>query len=735
MKSIERNPSPLRVVLDAALYYVFHFLYLGHPSEILARLWLVHDIADGRFRDDTEDTGKSSGSRDRERELKAWKMLDDSLRESYRAIGVLAGLIAAAVSALFAIDQYTAQTSIRILLLVSLTSSFVSAASCISFLSTVYLDPSIMKYHWVTSGLVYILVLSGPSAWLSIALWTLQAALLAIVWLAEGRIARALVTAMIALRLVLKIWSRLASVQFRVQDFLGELLGRKQGMNHRMVHVNKNTITIRNRYLQSLENILLDIDSSTSKRNAEFNEKIPESSGWPNVPAPLPRDHDRPATRRRPELNRGSGTLPTSGNRTALGSSIQRQNGFPVSPSSTSNDRPVVEPVVMNFLQRMPSLRRAPSPTTEDLHEIMPEPPVISGEHSFRPVKNPTAPAKKTPEPDRGKRTASGTHSLKPRRDTPERTNQDNSARPKPALGSSIQRKNGFPVSPPTTGYHRPLVDPVVMDFLVSRPLAAMAPSPYTEDLQESMPEPPVSGDHGFRPVRNPTAPAKKTPEPDRGKRTASGAHSLKPRRDTPERTSQDNNARYEPALGSSIQRRKGFPVLPPATSNDRPVVDPVVMNFLQRPAWQARSSSTEDLQPSMPEPPVIPGEYTIWHPPNAPSRKTPEPDRGSRTASGTHNSKPRRDAPSYIGRTPERNQEDSAGSKTVLGSSSTQRHNGFPVPPPATSNDRFVVDPVVMDFLVPIPTAIRMEPAPMPSTEDLDLKRVVGRRHSIDSD
>ncbi|KAF5352919.1 hypothetical protein D9758_007916 [Tetrapyrgos nigripes] len=546
MKSIERNPNPSRVVLDAVLYYVFHFLYLGHPSEMLARFWLAHDIAVGRVRDDTEDAGKSSGSRDRERELKAWKMLDDSLRESYRAIGVLAGLIAAAVSALFAIDQYTARASIRVLLLVSLTSSFVSAASCISFLSTVYLDPIIMKHHWMTSGLVYILVLSGPSAWLSIALWTLQAALLAIVWLAEGRTARALVTTMIALLLVLKFWSRLASVQFRVQDFLCELLGRKQGMNHRMVHVNKNTIASRNQYLQSLEKIL-DIDSSITRRDAEFNEKTggDDDSGTsatsyrmrPPRPPPRPFDpgygsvvimSESMPPPRRPPVSLAQPLRPPSFDPGYESVDIMPKSMPPprripppplrppsfdpgyefvdimpksmpppreswyrpstsVSPPTAPNIGPVAEPAVKDFLERMPSARRAPSPSIEDSQESMSEPPATPGGHGILPVKNPSAPAKKTPQSDRANKTASDTQNSKHRGDAPERTNQDNNARCKPSThssGSSTQRHNGFPVPPTATSNDRPVVDPVVMGFLERMPHAmVLAPMSSTEDL------------------------------------------------------------------------------------------------------------------------------------------------------------------------------------------------------------------------------------------------------------
>jgi hypothetical protein len=71
----------LSTVLNAVLYYSFQLLYLGHPSDILARLWLAHDIAYG-----DNDLGNSLGD---ERIQKAWKMFDESMRESYRTLSVL----------------------------------------------------------------------------------------------------------------------------------------------------------------------------------------------------------------------------------------------------------------------------------------------------------------------------------------------------------------------------------------------------------------------------------------------------------------------------------------------------------------------------------------------------------------------------------------------------------------------------------------------------------------------
>jgi len=71
-------------VLDAVLYYFFHFIYLGNPSEVLSRLWLAHDIAHGNA-----GLEKTLGEN---RADQAWRMFDSSMRESYRAIGTLVRL-------------------------------------------------------------------------------------------------------------------------------------------------------------------------------------------------------------------------------------------------------------------------------------------------------------------------------------------------------------------------------------------------------------------------------------------------------------------------------------------------------------------------------------------------------------------------------------------------------------------------------------------------------------------
>ena len=68
-------------ILDAILYYIFHFIYLGYPTDVLARLWLAHDIAHRST--DVDHVSRESQAH------QAWKTFDDSMRESYKAIGTL----------------------------------------------------------------------------------------------------------------------------------------------------------------------------------------------------------------------------------------------------------------------------------------------------------------------------------------------------------------------------------------------------------------------------------------------------------------------------------------------------------------------------------------------------------------------------------------------------------------------------------------------------------------------
>jgi hypothetical protein len=75
--------------MNAVFYYSFHFLYLGHPSDILARLWLAEDISN-------VNNSTTNGAEDSENSLlsdirsaQVWKAFDDSMRESYKATGII----------------------------------------------------------------------------------------------------------------------------------------------------------------------------------------------------------------------------------------------------------------------------------------------------------------------------------------------------------------------------------------------------------------------------------------------------------------------------------------------------------------------------------------------------------------------------------------------------------------------------------------------------------------------
>jgi hypothetical protein len=83
-KSISTRHSPakrlsLKGFLGLILYHIVHLIFLGYPSEILARLWLAHDIAHCS----TDVWGENPGSH------LAWRTFDNSMRESYRTIATL----------------------------------------------------------------------------------------------------------------------------------------------------------------------------------------------------------------------------------------------------------------------------------------------------------------------------------------------------------------------------------------------------------------------------------------------------------------------------------------------------------------------------------------------------------------------------------------------------------------------------------------------------------------------
>lgn len=242
--------------MNAVLYYSFHFLYLGHPSDILARLWVTEDISNVNNVKTNIAEDSDNSLLNEMRSAQVWKAFDDSMRESYKATGIIvifthrliertdilqAGLVAAVISGLFSIDAYRSHAAVRTVLLTSLTSSVFSASLCLSLLSTVYMNPLNIRHNWESYGIVYIIILSGPSAWLSLALWTLQAAILAIVWIGEAVSAKVTVTTVIGVMFMLKVATRIYTLPSnrKLTDFCLLMVGRKHGMSHHLVNLNE----------------------------------------------------------------------------------------------------------------------------------------------------------------------------------------------------------------------------------------------------------------------------------------------------------------------------------------------------------------------------------------------------------------------------------------------------------------------------------------------------------------
>lgn len=222
--------SPIQVFF----YYVFHIIFLGHPADILARLWLAYDLS--REYDD-EDNAR-----------RAWLNFEESIRESYKTVGVLAGLVAATTSLFFSVNTDIANTTVRTLFLASITTAVLSAASSFGLLSTVLPEPIALEKRWEESGLGFILGLAAPSAWLSLSLWTFQGALLALVWITDETPARIVVTTLIGLRLLLKVVVATSATGFR--EFCQGLLGWRYGADHRMIRLTAASIKLRDIYLE-----------------------------------------------------------------------------------------------------------------------------------------------------------------------------------------------------------------------------------------------------------------------------------------------------------------------------------------------------------------------------------------------------------------------------------------------------------------------------------------------------
>jgi len=207
------------------VYYLFHILYAGHPAQILGRLWLAHDEAhsSGSKSKDVQQSPSSS----------PWKAFDETLKESYRNAGLMASLIATASAALLVLPDAFSHQSTYTLLLASLTCGILSASSAIAFLSAASYDPVLLECMWEDQGLIFVLLLAGPSAWLSHALLCFKMSLLALVWIGGNTSAKIVITTLIGFKMVLQYFLQILHLGLW-PTVLG-LLGVSDRMNHRLV--------------------------------------------------------------------------------------------------------------------------------------------------------------------------------------------------------------------------------------------------------------------------------------------------------------------------------------------------------------------------------------------------------------------------------------------------------------------------------------------------------------------
>ena len=79
---------------------------------------------------------------------------------------------------------------------------------------------------------MFAISLSGPLAWLSHALWSFKAALLALAWLSQGLAARVILTTLIGTTFALGLWQGTQVRGFK-DTVLEQLIGIRDGMDHR----------------------------------------------------------------------------------------------------------------------------------------------------------------------------------------------------------------------------------------------------------------------------------------------------------------------------------------------------------------------------------------------------------------------------------------------------------------------------------------------------------------------
>jgi hypothetical protein len=74
---------------SAVLYYLFHLLYVGHPADILGKFWIAHDIENAQQGQNQRPGHGSSSTSPADEPTSSWKTLEDGLKESWRATGVM----------------------------------------------------------------------------------------------------------------------------------------------------------------------------------------------------------------------------------------------------------------------------------------------------------------------------------------------------------------------------------------------------------------------------------------------------------------------------------------------------------------------------------------------------------------------------------------------------------------------------------------------------------------------
>jgi hypothetical protein len=74
---------------SAVLYYLSHFLYAGHPAALLGKFWIAYDIENAQQGQNQNQDHASQSSSEADEPTSGWETFEDSLKESWRATGVM----------------------------------------------------------------------------------------------------------------------------------------------------------------------------------------------------------------------------------------------------------------------------------------------------------------------------------------------------------------------------------------------------------------------------------------------------------------------------------------------------------------------------------------------------------------------------------------------------------------------------------------------------------------------